>query len=163
MRVNETHFWSDLANAWWSNCNSIECKRVYDHFNDGVHYNTDENSSFKAAVSIDGYKKVRNKRTGETDKIPAIQGCICVGRVKLNGQRVRRRLFQVQCVVLLIEVNQKLKPIYIFLIPTSIVGLLSLPCTICSLLKLKKKLSNQPATTSIKLNPVTHPVNTSIL
>ena len=77
---------------------------MYDHFNNGLHYINDENSSFKAAVSIDGYKKVRNKRTGETDKIPAIQGCICVGRVK-NGKRVSEfddSLFQVQSIVLLI-------------------------------------------------------------
>ena len=31
---------------------------------------------------IDGYKKVRNMESGETDINPAIQGCICVGRVK---------------------------------------------------------------------------------
>ena len=78
-RVNETHFWSELANTWWGNCNTTECRRVNDDFNNGLRYINDDNSSFKGAVVIDGYKKVRNKEAGITDTNPAIQACICVG------------------------------------------------------------------------------------
>ena len=64
---------------------------------------------------IDGYKKVRNKETGETDINPAIEGCICVGRVKecpspgiLGSVFLRFKVFRVK-VFLLISSQSKVE------------------------------------------------------
>ena len=44
-RINKTHFWSDIANAWWSQCQSSD---IVDPM------------EFRAAVMIDGYRTLRN-------------------------------------------------------------------------------------------------------
>ena len=61
-RVNETHFWSEIANAWWSQCRSQDVP----------------NADFtEFSVSIDGHKKIRNL-IGRSEL-----GCICMEKVKL--------------------------------------------------------------------------------
>ena len=46
-RTNETHFWSDAANNWWSQCQSSKL--------------LDQNfAQFFGSVKIDGHKKLKN-------------------------------------------------------------------------------------------------------
>ena len=62
-RVNETHFWSEIENVWWSQCQSSDL--------------IDPDYAFKASVSIDGHKKIRNL-SGRSK-----MGCICIGKVRV--------------------------------------------------------------------------------
>ena len=72
-RINETHFWSELEKAWWSQC------RSFDLINP-------EFGEFAASVLIDGHKKIRNF-IGRSEL-----GCICIGKVRLGkGQFCDRR------------------------------------------------------------------------
>ena len=62
VRKNETHFWSEIRQNWWSQCRSSDLSNpTY--------------SNFPSTVDIDGHKKIRNvidrNRTG----------CICIGKV----------------------------------------------------------------------------------
>ena len=61
VRINETHFWSEIANTWWSQCQRSRLM-------------SQKYSKFRATVVIDGYSKLRNVVT-------ANMGCICVGKV----------------------------------------------------------------------------------
>ena len=61
VRINETHFWSEIANTWWSQCRRSDL--MSPNF-----------SKFKATVIIDGYSELKNCVTAHT-------GCICVGKV----------------------------------------------------------------------------------
>ena len=61
IRINETHFWSEIANTWWS-----QCRRAY--------LMSPNYSKFRSTVTIDGYSELRNMITAHT-------GCICVGKV----------------------------------------------------------------------------------
>jgi len=61
IRINETHFWSEIASTWWS-----QCRRSY--------LMSPNYSRFMSTVTIDGYSELRNM-------ITAHAGCICVGKV----------------------------------------------------------------------------------
>ena len=61
-RTNETHFWSKIANTWWSQCNrSTLLNPNY--------------SKFPGSITMNGHKKIKNvlSRTKA--------GCICIGKV----------------------------------------------------------------------------------
>ena len=78
-RVNETHFWSELENAWWNQCRSSDVPNA--HF-----------VEFAASVSIDGYKVIRNL-IGRSK-----MGCICLGKVGLiHAQLVNQIGILSQC------------------------------------------------------------------
>ena len=61
-RLNETHFWSDIANTWWSQCKS------YDVINPSY-------IEFRPSVSIDRLGYIKNAYSRDNS------GCICVGKV----------------------------------------------------------------------------------
>ena len=61
IRINETHFWSEIANTWWSQCQRSSLM--------SLNY-----SKFRATVIIDGYTELINFVSAHT-------GCICVGKV----------------------------------------------------------------------------------
>lgn len=61
-RTNQTHFWSQIANNWWSQCQSSDLP--------DPNYN-----KFNAVVSIDGYKMLRNQSGASCQA-----GCICIGK-----------------------------------------------------------------------------------
>ena len=61
IRLNETHFWSEIANTWWSQCRRSSLM--------SLNY-----SKFRATVIIDGYTELINVVSAHT-------GCICVGKV----------------------------------------------------------------------------------
>ena len=64
-RVNETHFWSELENTWWSQCRSSDVPHA-------------DFAEFPASVSINGHKKIRNL-IGRSE-----MGCFCIGKVTIG-------------------------------------------------------------------------------
>ena len=64
VRVNDTHYWSELGNSWWSQCRSSELSNP-DFF------------KFSSVVIIDGHRNIRNA----IDRYKT--GCICIGKVLL--------------------------------------------------------------------------------
>ena len=64
IRINETHFWSEITNTWWSQCQRSRLM-------------SQNYSKFRATVIIDGYSELINVVTAQT-------GCICVGKVILK-------------------------------------------------------------------------------
>ena len=61
-RINETHFWSKIANTWWSQCKSWEL--INQDF-----------SKFRGSIIMNGRRKIKNV----FDRKSA--GCICIGKV----------------------------------------------------------------------------------
>ena len=61
-RINETHFWSKIANTTWSQCRSWGLLNK-------------DFSKFRGSVVINGHKKIKNV-FGRTEA-----GCICIGKV----------------------------------------------------------------------------------
>ena len=66
VRKNETHFWSEIQQDWWS-----QCRR--DHLRDDLQ--NPSYSEFLTKVVIDGYKKIRNVDAKHKTT------CICIGKV----------------------------------------------------------------------------------
>ena len=67
-RVNQTHFWSKIVNDWWNNKNNSQFMSF-----------DDEYTVFASNVTSDGYKKLRNTKSGQ-----AGASCICVGLCSFN-------------------------------------------------------------------------------
>ena len=61
-RTNETHFWSEISNTWWSQCNRSTLLNQFF-------------SKFPGSVTINSHKKIRNV-FGRTKA-----GCICIGKM----------------------------------------------------------------------------------
>ena len=67
-RINQTHFWSRIVNDWWNNKNNSQFMSF-----------DDEYTVFASNVTSDGYKKLRNTKSGQ-----AGASCICVGLCSFN-------------------------------------------------------------------------------
>ena len=67
-RINQTHFWSKIVNDWWNNKNDSQFMSF-----------DDEYTVFASNVTSDGYKKLRNTKSGQ-----AGASCICVGQCSFN-------------------------------------------------------------------------------
>ena len=74
-RVNETHFWSEIAETWWSQCRSSGLGNP-------------DYAKFMSSVMIDSKGKLRNMN----DRIHS--GCICVGKV--NSYFVRSDFYRIE-------------------------------------------------------------------
>ena len=66
-RYNLTHFWSNYAKSWWTNNHEVQ-KMTFQSYT----------LDFRAAVSCDGYKKLRNMRLSD-----ASSSCICIGNISI--------------------------------------------------------------------------------